>query len=146
MLSRDTLSCHDHHLYQIIFRSHDAGRSYVSGAILEDTDTHTQTHEQIAPCALPPFYGRGHKNGKHFFHTNIIKVYTTDIAFIRSIILHVTCDLNIIFFPSIIELYCRSYRAHRLLFTDEKTYLKANSSRDISHNKHQIQYEHGIKK
>ena len=58
-----TLSCHDDHLCQIIFKFHHAWLSYGPDTTLEYTNTHTHTHmdrvNSICPSAIS---WRGHKN------------------------------------------------------------------------------------
>ena len=46
ILVRDTLSCHDYHLCQIIFKSHHVRLSYGPDAILEHTHTHTERERE----------------------------------------------------------------------------------------------------
>ena len=60
VLVRDTSSCHDDHLCQIIFKSHHVRLSYGPDTILEHT--HTQRVNSICPSAI---LWRGHKKGTH---------------------------------------------------------------------------------
>ena len=59
ILVRDTSSCHDDYLCQIIFKSHHVRLSYIPDTILEYTNTHTDRVNSI--CSSPILW-RGHKN------------------------------------------------------------------------------------
>ena len=56
VLVRDTLSCYDDQLCQIIFKSHHVWLSFGPDAILEHTNTHIHTHtdwvNSICPSAI----------------------------------------------------------------------------------------------
>ena len=78
VLALDTLSCHDNHLCQIIFKSHHAGESYELDTILEYTFYNEQinTHTLTGTCthtilyALLPFHGGGIKKSQSNIITN----------------------------------------------------------------------------
>ena len=59
VLVRNTSSCHDDHLCQIIFKSHHVRLSFGPDTILEYTNTHTDRVNSICPSAISL---RGHKN------------------------------------------------------------------------------------
>ena len=96
LLVRDTLSCHDDHLCQIIFKSHHAWLSYGPDTNLEYTNTHTLTHtdrvNSICPSAI---LWRGHKKSltlatplplptaRFFFRCGFIKKNPFQILCIR---------------------------------------------------------------
>ena len=61
VLFRDTSSCHDDHLCQIIFKSHHVRLSYGPDTILEYTNTYTHT-DRVNSICLSAILWRGHKS------------------------------------------------------------------------------------
>ena len=55
VLVRDTSSCHDDHLCQIIFKSHHVRLSYGPDTIVEHTHTATHMDRVNSICTFPHF-------------------------------------------------------------------------------------------
>ena len=68
----DTLSCHDNHLCQIIFKSYHVRLSYGPDMILEQREREREREERL--YALPAFYGGG-KQTEYFREKACVNAY-----------------------------------------------------------------------